>query len=155
MDETDRRLIEALRENARAPTAQLARRLGLSRTTVQSRIERLERSGVIAGYTRAASPTPTSGGEIHAYVLMTVTPRHAPSVIAAVRRLPAVRLLQSVSGPFDLLARVAAPDVAEMDERDRRPGRPGRRRAHDQLAGAVDQAGSVRVDPRPDERFGR
>ena len=115
LDETDRRLVEALRDNARAPTAQLARRLGLSRTTVQSRIERLERNGVVAGYTVRLSPS-HAGREIHAYVLMTVTPRLAPAVIAAMRRLPAVRLVQSVSGPFDLLARVAAPSVAEMDK---------------------------------------
>ena len=114
MDETDRRLIDALRDNARAPTAELARRLGLSRTTVQSRLERLERSGVVTGYTVRLAEAHLLG-EIHAYVLMTVTPRHAPAVIAAVRRLPTVRLLQSVSGPFDLLARVAAPNVAEMD----------------------------------------
>ena len=47
----DQQLLSLLRENARAPTAELARRLGLSRTTVQSRIERLERQGVITGYT--------------------------------------------------------------------------------------------------------
>jgi len=47
----DERLLALLRENARAPAALLARRLGLSRTTVQSRIERLERGGVITGYT--------------------------------------------------------------------------------------------------------
>ena len=48
MDEQDRRLLAKLRENARTPVAQLARSLGLSRTTVQSRLARLERSGVIA-----------------------------------------------------------------------------------------------------------
>ena len=42
-------LLALLRENARASTAELARRLGVSRTTVQSRIERLEARGVIAG----------------------------------------------------------------------------------------------------------
>ena len=47
----DALLLSALRENARASTAEIARRLGLSRTTVQSRIDRLEQLGVIAGYT--------------------------------------------------------------------------------------------------------
>ena len=49
LDDTDRALLGLLRENARASTAELARRLDLSRTTVQSRIERLERRRVIAG----------------------------------------------------------------------------------------------------------
>ena len=47
----DELLLSLLRENARASTAQIARRLNLSRTTVQSRIDRLEREGVISGYT--------------------------------------------------------------------------------------------------------
>jgi len=47
---TDAALLALLRENARLPTTELARRLSLSRTTVQSRIERLERSGIITGY---------------------------------------------------------------------------------------------------------
>ncbi len=114
MDETDARLIDALREDARAPTAALARRLGLSRTTIQSRLERLERQGVIAGYTVRLSDA-HERGQIHAYVMMTVTHKQAAAVTAAVRRLTGVRSLQSVSGPFDLIARAVAPSVAEMD----------------------------------------
>ena len=114
MDETDQKLIAALRENARLSTAELGRRLGLSRTTVQSRIERLERSGVITGYTVRLSDT-HERGQIHAYVMMTVSHKQSATVAAAVRRMPAVRLLQSVSGPFDLLAKIVAPSVAQMD----------------------------------------
>jgi len=50
MSDKDRQLLSILSENARMPTAMLARKLGLSRTTVQAKIERLERDGVIAGY---------------------------------------------------------------------------------------------------------
>jgi DNA-binding Lrp family transcriptional regulator len=114
MDDLDVRLIDALRENARAPAAALARSLGLSRTTVQSRLERLERSGVVTGYTVRLSDA-HERGRIHAYVMITVAHRHAAAVTAAIRRLPAVRALQSVSGPFDLIARAVTPTVAEMD----------------------------------------
>jgi DNA-binding Lrp family transcriptional regulator len=114
MDDIDARLLQALREDARAPAAALARLLGLSRTTVQSRLERLERQGVITGYTVRLSDA-HERGLIHAYVMMTVTHKQASAVVAAVRRLPAVRSLQSVSGSFDLIARAAAPTVVEMD----------------------------------------
>ena len=114
MDETDRRLIDALRTDARAPAARLARALGLSRTTVQSRLERLERQGVIAGYTVRLGDA-HERGQIHAYVLMTVSHKKSAAVIGEIRRLTAVRRLQSVSGPFDLIAEVVAPSVAEMD----------------------------------------
>jgi DNA-binding Lrp family transcriptional regulator len=115
MDETDRRLLHALRDDARAPTARLARQLGLSRTTVQSRLERLERSGVITGYTVRLSDAHQQG-QIHAYVMMTVSARQTAAVVSAVRRMAPVRLLQSVSGPFDLIAEIVTPSVAEMDE---------------------------------------
>jgi len=51
MRDTDERLVALLRANAREPTASLARKLGLARSTVQERIARLERQGTIKGYT--------------------------------------------------------------------------------------------------------
>jgi DNA-binding Lrp family transcriptional regulator len=114
MDETDRRLIDLLRADARAPAARLARLLGLSRTTVQSRLERLERTGTIAGYTIKLAEG-READRIQAYVMMTVSPRRANDVAAAARGMTAVRRLQAVSGPFDLVAAVATGSVAEMD----------------------------------------
>ena len=114
MDDVDQHLVARLRENARAPVAELARALGLSRTTVQSRLAKLERSGVIAGYSVRLSDA-AEQGRIHAYVLLTVEPKQAAAVIAAIRRMSGVRRLQSVSGPFDMIAAVEAPSVDEMD----------------------------------------
>src|SRR5260221_3889431 len=128
LDDMDTRLIARLRENARAPVAELARGLGLSRTTVQSRLERLERGGVITGYTVRLSDA-HERGQIHAYVMLTVAPKQARAVIAAARRMPAVRLLAPGSGPLDLIAEGAAPRAAAMDARVHAPGaldRPGR-----------------------------
>jgi len=114
MDDIDQTLVARLRENARAPTAQLARALGLSRTTVQSRLERLERTGVVTGYTVRLSDA-HERGLIHAYVMIVVAPKASAAVAAAMRKMPSVRLLQSVSGPFDMIALAAAPSAAEMD----------------------------------------
>jgi len=114
MDEIDRRIVEALRANARAPTAEVARRVGLSRTTVQSRLERLERQGVIAGYTVRLSDA-HERGRIHAYVMITVAAKQSAAVVAAIRRMPDVRLLCSVSGPFDFIAEASSASVGEMD----------------------------------------
>jgi DNA-binding Lrp family transcriptional regulator len=114
MDEIDQALIARLRDNARAPAAELARALGLSRTTVQSRLERLERTGVVTGYTVRLSDA-HERGQIHAYVMMVVAPKASAAVVSAIRRMPAVRLLQSVSGPFDMIALAAAPSAADMD----------------------------------------
>ena len=116
MDDTDQTLITLLRENARLSTAELGRRLSLSRTTVQSRIERLERQGVIVGYTARLSEAHERGA-VRALVMITVRPKEQRAVEAALRALPAVRMLHTVSGVFDMIALVVAGSTAEMDER--------------------------------------
>ena len=114
LDETDRALIAHLRENARASTAWLARQLRLSRTTVQSRIERLERRGVISGYT-ITMPDEVEAALVRAYVMITLVPKQSAAIEQTLRRIPEVRVLHSVSGPFDLVAVVAASSIGELD----------------------------------------
>jgi len=114
LDGTDQKLLSLLRENARTATAELARNLGLSRTTVQSRIERLERDGVVAGYTVRVADA-AEAGLVRTFVLITLAPRQTKVIEAALRRIPEVRTLHSVSGPFDLLAIVAAGSIGELD----------------------------------------
>lgn len=114
LDATDRALLALLRDDARAPTAELARRLGLSRTTVQSRIERLERQRVIAGYTIAV-PDELEANLVRAHVMITLAPKRSAAIETALRRIPEVRVLHSVSGPFDLIAVVAAASIGELD----------------------------------------
>jgi len=114
LDPTDRELLSLLRENARRSTAELARALGLSRTTVQSRIERLERQRVIAGYTVKVDDA-VEAALVRAHIMITVGPKQTGAIEAALRGIAAVRSLFSVSGPYDLLAVVAAPSIAELD----------------------------------------
>jgi DNA-binding Lrp family transcriptional regulator len=115
LDPTDQLLLSLLRENARTPTSELARRLGLSRTTVQSRIERLERARVVTGYTVKVNDE-VEAGLVRTYVLITVAPKQAKVIETSLRRIPEVRTLHSVSGPFDLLAILAAGSIRDLDE---------------------------------------
>lgn len=112
--DADRSLIALLRDNARASTAELARRLGVSRTTVQSRLERLEKSGVIAGYSVKLSPD-YERNLVRAHILVTALPKLSASVEAVLRRIPEVRTLHSVSGNFDMIIIVEAPSVRDLD----------------------------------------
>src|SRR5476649_2282069 len=115
MDAIDEKLLSALRENGRASTAMLARLVGRSRTSVQSRIERLEKQGVITGYGVRLAPA-HSLGAVSAHVMITVRPKDARAVTAALREIPQVRLLHSVSGDVDLIAIAVSASVAEMDQ---------------------------------------
>lgn len=110
----DQQLISLLQENARAPVATLARSLGLSRATVQSRIERLEREKVIIGYGVRLSDD-VEGAFIKAHVLITVVPKSTQRTITELHGIKAIRLLHSVSGAVDLIALIAAPSVSELD----------------------------------------
>ncbi|MGU3574156.1 Lrp/AsnC family transcriptional regulator [Brucellaceae bacterium C25G] len=115
LKKADHTLIALLRENARASTTELAKRLGVSRTTVQSRLERLEKSGVIEGYTVRLSSL-YEKDLVRAHVLLTCLPKLSPQVEARLRTILAVRSLHSVSGHYDMVAVVEAPSVAELDQ---------------------------------------
>lgn len=113
-DATDRQILALLREDGRASTARLGRRLGLSRTTVHSRIERLLARQVITGFTVRMGPD-QERGQIQAHVLITVVPKLQARAEAALRRLPEVRKLYAVSGQHDCIAIVVTDTVGEMD----------------------------------------
>jgi len=110
----DLKLLSILREDARASTAAIARRLGLSRTTVQSRIDRLERQGVIAGYTVRVHDA-LEREQVRAHIMITVLPKQQPAVVKALHAMTEVRELHSLSGAWDLVAIGSVPSVGEMD----------------------------------------
>lgn len=114
IDPVDEALLRLLRENARRSTAELGRRLGISRTTVQSRIERLERRGIVAGYTVRVGRE-TASRLVRAHILLTVKPKLARPTETALARIPQITALHSVSGIHDLIALVEARSVEEMD----------------------------------------
>ncbi|HEV7371144.1 Lrp/AsnC family transcriptional regulator [Arenibaculum sp.] len=115
LDDLDRALLALLETNAREPTASLARKLGVSRTTVQDRIQRLERDGVVGGYT----VRPGSGRfetRITAYVMIAANPKLNARVVHALKAMPEVKRLHAVSGAHDLLAMISAEDTRRIDE---------------------------------------
>lgn len=114
MDDLDARILDSLGADARQPVAAVARRLRVPRSTVQERIRRLERDGVITGYTVRLGPGATNR-LITAHVAITVDAKRADHVLQTLRAISEVRTLQTVSGPYDLIAVVAAPSTAAVD----------------------------------------
>uniref|UniRef100_UPI003F496D05 Lrp/AsnC family transcriptional regulator n=1 Tax=Cupriavidus yeoncheonensis TaxID=1462994 RepID=UPI003F496D05 len=124
LDDIDRHLISLLQMDARAPVSEISRRLDLARTTVIARIERLEKSGVIAGYTIKLGQDVVDPS-LHAYVGITLQPKSGRDVVKRFARMPEVHMLCAVSGEFDYVAwlRVTTPDqldrildeIGEMD----------------------------------------
>jgi len=114
MRDTDSRLITLLKANAREPVASLARKLNLARSTVQERIARLEREGVIKGYTVLLSEE-SEARRMRAVVMIAADPRQAERIGAELKRMPEVRALSAVSGAYDMMAIVEADTPARMD----------------------------------------
>jgi DNA-binding Lrp family transcriptional regulator len=111
---TDLKLLALLKANAREPVASLARKLDLARSTVQERIDRLEKSGVIAGYTIRAS-IDYSDRQILAHVMISVDPKMSASVSSDLKKMPEVKSLAAISGTFDLMAELAAETTSRID----------------------------------------
>jgi DNA-binding Lrp family transcriptional regulator len=114
MDDLDQRILDLLGGDARQSVTVMARRLHAARSTLQERIARLERSGVIAGYTVRLGPAAT-GRRVTAHVAITVDLKRGEHVQQTLRRIAGVRTLHTVSGPFDLIAVVATESTTEID----------------------------------------
>jgi len=114
LDDTDRRLLALLREDARMSTAALARRLEVARTTVLERMKRLQRDGVVAGYT-VRLHSKVQGRMLRVHVLLSVDPRQGEAVVEALRAIPQVRAVFAISGAFDSLAFVEGETTEEID----------------------------------------
>jgi DNA-binding Lrp family transcriptional regulator len=114
LDDLDRRLLTLLQANARASAAQLARRLGVARTTVLARLARLERRQVITGYTVRLAVDEDERA-LQAYVGIVTDPKKAREVTRVLAALPELRQLSSVSGEFDYIALLRTDTTARLD----------------------------------------
>ncbi|MDD2927043.1 Lrp/AsnC family transcriptional regulator [Rhodoferax sp.] len=113
-DALDRELLALLQVNARASAADLARQLGTARTTVLSRLNRLERDGIIAGYTVQLAQDVLNQG-LQAFVGLTVSPKAGRSIEARLERMPEVRQLCAVSGEFDYVLLLRAESAVRLN----------------------------------------
>ena len=124
MDDLDHRLIALLRQDARASVAALSARLKVSRGTVTNRLARLERDGVIVGYTVRLRPE-SLPDEIRAWTSIAVE-GNQHGVVRALLGEPGVYALHDTNGRWDLLAELRVGNLGELSavlERIRRiPG---------------------------------
>ena len=114
MDDIDRQLIGLLRNDARASVASLAKALGVSRGTVQNRMQRLSASGTIVGYTVRLKPD-AAEPRIHAFMTVAVEGNQVDAVIKALRGEPAVTALYSTNGRWDIVAELQADSLEGFD----------------------------------------
>ena len=114
MDDTDRHLLGLLRDNARASVATLAKKLRVSRGTVQNRIVKLEAAGIIVGYTVSLKPE----AELHrirAWTNIAVEGNNSSAVLRLLRGEPSVHTLHTTNGRWDIVAELRADNLESFD----------------------------------------
>jgi|TARA_B110000090_G_scaffold173979_1_gene195285 DNA-binding Lrp family transcriptional regulator len=111
----DQQLLNLLRENSRRSVSEMAKQLGVSRTTVQQRMERLERNGTIQGYTIKLNPH-SEQQQVSAYIMISVVGRKTSDVVRHLQKDQQLDMLCSISGQYDLLAKVTAATTEQLDQ---------------------------------------
>ena len=115
VDATDRALIAALRANARATYAELARVVGLSAPAVHERVRRLESAGIVTGYHAAVAPTALGLG-VSALVGIHQSDGYEQDDIAArLAEVPVIEDCWFVAGEEAFMVKVRVPDVDALE----------------------------------------
>jgi Lrp/AsnC family leucine-responsive transcriptional regulator len=125
IDQIDDRILSLLRENGRGSFASIGAEVGLSPNGTADRIRRLERRGVIIGYTVLIDPK-LAGQAVDALVDVRLLPSTDPDGFERLAAsLPAVREVVFLTGRFDYQLRVICKDADELDRTVRAVRRDG------------------------------
>lgn len=114
LDALDRQLLALLRSDGRAPIARLATVMGVSRGTVQHRLDRLTNEGVIAGFTVRLRED-ADAEVVRAMMAIRIVGESTGSVVRQLRGMPEVRAVHTTNGAWDLLAEIAVESLPDLD----------------------------------------
>lgn len=114
LNDKDEHLIDLLRQNGRISVSEIARRMNLSRTAAQMRLQKLERNGVIEGYSVVLSAHYLEK-QVRALVMIKFPPGMRAGIEKSLGNMPQVTSLYSISGAFDLAGVISAASMGELD----------------------------------------
>ncbi|MGO8955393.1 MAG: Lrp/AsnC family transcriptional regulator [Rhodomicrobium sp.] len=119
MDDTDRKLLSLLNGNARLPVATLAAILGVSRATVQKRLDRMVAEGTIAAFTVVTSAE-AEPGRVRAIMMVEIEGERSEPVLKALQRFPEVTAVHTTNGRWDLVVELKTDGLDTFDKALRR-----------------------------------
>ncbi len=114
LDALDRALIGLLRADGRAPVSRLAEALGVSRGTVQNRLDRLVDDGVIVGFTVRLRED-VDDDVVRAMMVIRLVGQSTTAVVRQLRGMPEVRAVHTTNGAWDLMAEIAVASLPDLD----------------------------------------
>lgn len=114
MDDLDRMIISVLRNDGRAPLSKLADSVGVSRGTVQNRLDRLIDDGTISGFTVRTKEL-ANARKVRAIAMIEVAGKHTPMVVRQLRYIGEIVGLHTTNGVWDLVAEIETADLVAFD----------------------------------------
>ena len=114
LDHIDEQIIKLLHENARTPLKTIASQVFLSSPAVSTRIERLEKAGILTGYHATIDPV-ALGYHITAFINLTLDPKQKDEFYPYVKDCPNVLECNCVTGTYSIMLKVAFPSTMELD----------------------------------------
>lgn len=115
MDDMDRRLISALRHDARASLSDLAASLGVSRTTVRGRIERLRNAGEIVGFTVVLKGD-VARDPVRGLMMLGIEGRGTQRILRQLAGMSAVRSIHTTNGRWDVIIEIGTETLELLDK---------------------------------------
>lgn len=115
LDETDRRIVELLIQNARLSYSDLGEQVGISRVAVKSRIDALEKRGIIEGYTTTINPQKINGA-VSCYFEIETEPAQFQAAVEVLNQHETVTQIYLVSGDSRMHVHAVAASREELEE---------------------------------------
>jgi len=115
LDKVDNQILALLMDDARTPVTEIAKKIGMARTTVIARIAALEQRGIIAGYGVRLDQSLFQSG-VRAYVGMSIEPRSASALVKLLQQWPEVETLCAVSGVIDYMMTLRCTSTEDLDK---------------------------------------
>lgn len=114
MDDKDHQLVALLRGNARLPVASLAKSLGVSRGTVQNRINRLVENGILQGFTVRVR-NEDDRQRIRAIMMIEVEGERSDKILTALRGNPEITAVHTTNGRWDMVIELSTDTLEQFD----------------------------------------
>lgn len=115
LDETNLRILAAMRENGRISMAALAEHVGISRASAYNRVEQMTSTGIITGFTATVNPR-LVGLQISALVFVTVHPQSWHDFREAVLQMPDVEYCSITTGEHDAMLIIRSVDITGVHD---------------------------------------
>lgn len=114
LDNIDKKIIQILQQNARTPIKDIAKEVFLSSPAVSSRIDRMEKAGIISGY-HAQINYLLFGYHIKAFINLEVEPNQKKEFYPFISAIPNVMECNCVTGDYSMLIEVAFQTTVQLD----------------------------------------